>query len=272
MTVVGEPKLLFCCFKRRDEETQPQRLTRPPPLRGRPAPGHLARPLGAEGLRSPPAVAPAPAPVAGGRTYQRAGPAPPQTPLPNGPRAHGGRPPPSRRPPRARRPFRLCRGAGLRAAAPGRAAAGPRSGSGSGSAMASCADILRSEFPDLDGEVFAYVTGERRPPPRGSASRPAACRDAAPLSRQPGRGGEGWGRASGRLPPPVGRGATRGRPSRQRRRRVPAGILHGSGADFESVDELVEAVGELLREVSRDAKDDGAIREICQRLFNTLQL
>ncbi|XP_030351966.1 ATP-binding cassette sub-family F member 3 isoform X3 [Strigops habroptila] len=74
--------------------------------------------------------------------------------------------------------------------------------------MASCADILRSEFPDLDGEVFAYVTG----------------------------------------------------------------ILHGGGADFESVDDLVEAVGELLREVSQDTKDDSAIREICQRLFNTLQL
>ncbi|KAK2538412.1 Abcf3 [Columba guinea] len=74
--------------------------------------------------------------------------------------------------------------------------------------MASCADILRSEFPDLDGEVFAYLTG----------------------------------------------------------------ILHGSGADFESVDELVEAVGELLREVSQDTKDDGAIRDICQRLFSTLQL
>ncbi|XP_063263986.1 ATP-binding cassette sub-family F member 3 isoform X2 [Prinia subflava] len=74
--------------------------------------------------------------------------------------------------------------------------------------MASCADILRSEFPDLDGELFAYVTG----------------------------------------------------------------ILHGSGADFESVEELEEAVGELLREVSQDTKDDGAIREICQRLFNTLQL
>lgn len=29
--------------------------------------------------------------------------------------------------------------------------------------MASCSDILRSEFPELDGEVFAYVTGERRP-------------------------------------------------------------------------------------------------------------
>ncbi|XP_030312066.1 ATP-binding cassette sub-family F member 3 isoform X2 [Calypte anna] len=30
--------------------------------------------------------------------------------------------------------------------------------------MASCADILRSEFPDLDGEVFAYVTGTRAGP------------------------------------------------------------------------------------------------------------
>ncbi|XP_035190083.1 ATP-binding cassette sub-family F member 3 [Oxyura jamaicensis] len=74
--------------------------------------------------------------------------------------------------------------------------------------MASCADILRSEFPELDGEVFAYVTG----------------------------------------------------------------ILHSSGADFESVDELVEAVGELLQEVSRDGKDEGAVREVCQRLFNALQL
>uniref|UniRef100_A0A803YLP4 ABCF3 PWI-like helical bundle domain-containing protein n=1 Tax=Meleagris gallopavo TaxID=9103 RepID=A0A803YLP4_MELGA len=74
--------------------------------------------------------------------------------------------------------------------------------------MASCSDILRSEFPELDGEVFAYVTG----------------------------------------------------------------ILHSSGADFESVDELVEAVGELLQEVSRDGKDERAIREVCQRLFNCLQL
>ncbi|NXY47541.1 ABCF3 protein, partial [Ceuthmochares aereus] len=77
-----------------------------------------------------------------------------------------------------------------------------------GAAMASCAEILRSEFPDLDGEVFAYVTG----------------------------------------------------------------ILRGGAAELESVDELVEAVGELLREASPDGKDDGAIREICQRLFNTLQL
>ncbi|NXA51103.1 ABCF3 protein, partial [Nothocercus julius] len=50
------------------------------------------------------------------------------------------------------------------------------------------------------------------------------------------------------------------------------GILHGGSADFETVDDLVEAVGELLREVSQDAKDDGAIRDVCERLFNTLQL
>ena len=53
---------------------------------------------------------------------------------------------------------------------------------------------------------------------------------------------------------------------------MPAGILHSSGADFESVDELVEAVGELLQEVSLDGKDERAIRDVCQRLFNCLQL
>ncbi|CAM4607560.1 unnamed protein product [Lepidochelys olivacea] len=75
-------------------------------------------------------------------------------------------------------------------------------------AMASCAEILRSEFPELDGEVFTYVTG----------------------------------------------------------------VLHSGSADFESVDDLFEAVGELLQEVSRDSKDDEDIREICQRMYNTLHL
>lgn len=27
--------------------------------------------------------------------------------------------------------------------------------------MATCAEILRSEFPEIDGQVFDYVTGER---------------------------------------------------------------------------------------------------------------
>nr|XP_006138583.1 ATP-binding cassette sub-family F member 3 [Pelodiscus sinensis] len=50
------------------------------------------------------------------------------------------------------------------------------------------------------------------------------------------------------------------------------GILHSGSEDFESVDDLFEAVGELLQEVSRDSKDDEDIRDICQRMFNTLHL
>lgn len=34
--------------------------------------------------------------------------------------------------------------------------------------MATCAEILRSEFPEIDGQVFDYVTGE---PGRVSALR-----------------------------------------------------------------------------------------------------
>ncbi|XP_006884133.1 PREDICTED: ATP-binding cassette sub-family F member 3 isoform X2 [Elephantulus edwardii] len=68
--------------------------------------------------------------------------------------------------------------------------------------MATCAEILRSEFPEIDGQVFDYVTG----------------------------------------------------------------VLHSGSADFESVDDLVEAVGELLQEVSGDSKDDAGIRAVCQRI------
>lgn len=50
------------------------------------------------------------------------------------------------------------------------------------------------------------------------------------------------------------------------------GVLHSGSADFESVDDLVEAVGELLQEVSGDSKDDAGIRAICQRMYNTLRL
>ncbi|KAB1283291.1 ATP-binding cassette sub-family F member 3 [Camelus dromedarius] len=74
--------------------------------------------------------------------------------------------------------------------------------------MATCAEILRSEFPEIDVQVFDYVTG----------------------------------------------------------------VLHSGSADFESVDDLVEAVGELLQEVSGDSKDDAAIRAVCQRMYNTLRL
>ncbi|XP_015282380.1 PREDICTED: ATP-binding cassette sub-family F member 3 [Gekko japonicus] len=72
----------------------------------------------------------------------------------------------------------------------------------------SCAEILRREFPELDGEMFDYVTG----------------------------------------------------------------VLHSGSSDFESVDDLFEAVGELLQDVSRDSKDDEDIRAICQQMYNTLHL
>ncbi|KAG8136257.1 hypothetical protein E2320_009222 [Naja naja] len=72
---------------------------------------------------------------------------------------------------------------------------------------ASCAEILRREFPELDGEMFEYVTG----------------------------------------------------------------VLHSGSTDFETVDDLFEAVGELLQDVSRDSKDDVDIRAICQRRMKTLQ-
>lgn len=38
------------------------------------------------------------------------------------------------------------------------------------------------------------------------------------------------------------------------------------------MDDLVEAVGELLQEVSGDSKDDASIRAVCQRMYNTLRL
>ncbi|XP_054839622.1 ATP-binding cassette sub-family F member 3 isoform X1 [Eublepharis macularius] len=72
----------------------------------------------------------------------------------------------------------------------------------------SCAEILRREFPELDGEMFDYVTG----------------------------------------------------------------VLHSGSSDFESVDDLFEAVGELLQDVARDSKDDEDIRAICQQMYNTLHL
>uniref|UniRef100_A0A8D0EG15 ATP-binding cassette sub-family F member 3 n=1 Tax=Salvator merianae TaxID=96440 RepID=A0A8D0EG15_SALMN len=93
------------------------------------------------------------------------------------------------------------------AAAAAEAVAGDRDREGLSAAMAaSCAEILRREFPQLDGEMFDYVTG----------------------------------------------------------------VLHSGSSDFESVDDLFEAVGELLQDVSRDSKDDEDIRAICQRMFNTL--
>ncbi|XP_078523216.1 ATP-binding cassette sub-family F member 3 [Lissotriton helveticus] len=50
------------------------------------------------------------------------------------------------------------------------------------------------------------------------------------------------------------------------------GILSSSSSDFESEDDLFEAVGDLLQDVSRDVKDDVDIRDVCQRMYNILRL
>ncbi|XP_075426974.1 ATP-binding cassette sub-family F member 3 [Ascaphus truei] len=74
--------------------------------------------------------------------------------------------------------------------------------------MATVEKILRSEFPQLDGELFQYVTD----------------------------------------------------------------VLDSGRLDFESENDLFEAVGELLQDVSGDTKDDEDIRDICQRMYSTMCL
>ncbi|XP_059847459.1 ATP-binding cassette sub-family F member 3 isoform X1 [Hypanus sabinus] len=73
--------------------------------------------------------------------------------------------------------------------------------------MATYVEIIRHEFPDIDSELFQYVTG----------------------------------------------------------------VLDSSAADFESVDEIFEAIGDVLQEVSASKNEDD-VREICQKMFNTLKL
>uniref|UniRef100_A0A669CDJ5 ATP-binding cassette sub-family F member 3 n=1 Tax=Oreochromis niloticus TaxID=8128 RepID=A0A669CDJ5_ORENI len=74
--------------------------------------------------------------------------------------------------------------------------------------MATYVDILKSEFPEIDAELFDYITG----------------------------------------------------------------VLDGGGADFEDSEEVYEAVGGVLQEVSADSKNEDDIRDICLQMFNTLKL
>lgn len=52
----------------------------------------------------------------------------------------------------------------------------------------------------------------------------------------------------------------------------PSGVLDGCGADFEDGEEVFEAVGGVLQEVSADTKNEDDVRGICLRMFNTLRL
>ncbi|XP_053566308.1 ATP-binding cassette sub-family F member 3 [Bombina bombina] len=49
-------------------------------------------------------------------------------------------------------------------------------------------------------------------------------------------------------------------------------VLDSGRSDFESEDDLFEAVGELLQDVSGDTKDDEDIRDICNRMYSTMRM
>lgn len=50
------------------------------------------------------------------------------------------------------------------------------------------------------------------------------------------------------------------------------GVLDCGGAEFESDEEVYDAIGGVLQEVSADGKNEEDIRNICLQMFNTLKL
>lgn len=50
------------------------------------------------------------------------------------------------------------------------------------------------------------------------------------------------------------------------------GVLGSGGADFEDGEEVYDAVGGVLQDVSADSKNEEEIRDICVQMFNTLKL
>ncbi|XP_063775374.1 ATP-binding cassette sub-family F member 3-like [Pseudophryne corroboree] len=49
-------------------------------------------------------------------------------------------------------------------------------------------------------------------------------------------------------------------------------VLDSGRSDFESENELFDAVGELLQDVSGDTKDDEDIKDICLRMYRTMRM
>lgn len=50
------------------------------------------------------------------------------------------------------------------------------------------------------------------------------------------------------------------------------GVLDSGGADFEDGEEVYDAIGGVLQEVSADSKNEDDVRDICLQMFNTLKL
>lgn len=51
-----------------------------------------------------------------------------------------------------------------------------------------------------------------------------------------------------------------------------SGVLDSGGPDFEDGEEVFDAIGGVLQEVSADCKNEDDIRDICLQMFNTLKL
>ncbi len=51
-----------------------------------------------------------------------------------------------------------------------------------------------------------------------------------------------------------------------------SGVLDSGGADFEDGEEVYDAIGGVLQEVSVDSKNEDDVRDICLQMFNTLKL
>lgn len=51
-----------------------------------------------------------------------------------------------------------------------------------------------------------------------------------------------------------------------------SGVLESGGADFEDGEEVFDAIGGVLQEVSADSKNEDDVRDICLQMFNTLKL
>lgn len=51
-----------------------------------------------------------------------------------------------------------------------------------------------------------------------------------------------------------------------------SGVLDSGRADFDDGEEVYDAIGGVLQEVSTDSKNEDDVRDICLQMFNTLKL
>ncbi|KAK7877444.1 hypothetical protein WMY93_031784 [Mugilogobius chulae] len=141
--------------------------------------------------------------------------------------------------------------------------------------MASYVDILKSEFPQIDTELFDYITGTftgfpALPQPGRERLEPAAELSVSRAAVE----------AALELTSPGQRRLRLLSPGQRRLRLLyiylivfcSSGVLDSGGSDFEDAEEVFDAVGGFLQEVSSDTKNEDDIRDVCLQMFNCLKL